>query len=149
MRVMDDSETPQEDGGDKQGAEEARKEPAKEEPGERDRFVPAEQRSAVDSTRRSDETRRHEQEDFEGEEKRHEPDRRVDPDRRGMTFDVNCKTSGSISTIEDWLDQHCKGEWNLILAARTGDLTQKSIRIMFELSEDKEQFINLYGKTKE
>ncbi len=146
---MDESQTPPEDGEERQGVEEALKEPAKEETGENDRFVPTEQRSAIDSTRRSDETRRHEQEDFEGEEKRHEPDRRFDPDRRGMTFDINCKTSGSLSTIEDWLDQHCNGEWNLVLAARTGDLAQKSIKIMFELSEDKEQFINLYGKAKE
>lgn len=131
------------------GAVADEKTPEDEKEKNKDRFVPTEQRSAVDSTRRSDseEDRRQSDEEFEGEEKRYEPARRSQPDdRREITHAVICKTSGSLTTIEDWLDDHCEGEWNLILDALDDDLTRKSIRVMFELAGDKEKFIQVYGR---
>ncbi len=56
-----------------------------EEASERERFLPSEQRSAVDSTRRDDEERRQSEESFEGEEKRQEPQRRSEEKRRGIS----------------------------------------------------------------
>ncbi len=130
------------------GAEADEKTPEDEKEKKQDRFVPTEQRSTVDSSRRSDseEDRRQSDEEFEGEEKRHEPVRRSQPDRRDIVHAVICKTSGSLTTIEDWLEDHCEGEWNLILDALDDDLTQKSIRVMFELAGDKEKFIQVYGR---
>ena len=68
-----------------------------EEAGGREGFLPSEQRSAVDSTRRTDEARRQNEEPFEGEEKRQEPERWSEEERRGISYDVTCKTSGSTS----------------------------------------------------
>ncbi|MEE9316670.1 MAG: hypothetical protein V3U48_00100 [Rhodospirillales bacterium] len=112
----------------------------------RDRFIPTEQRSAVESSRRSEEDRRQSDEEFEDEEKRHEPERRSPPDRREITHAATCKTSGSLAAIEDWLDDFCEGEWNIVLEALDDDLTQKSIRVMFELAGDREKFIQAYGR---
>ena len=86
-----------------------------EEASEREGSLPSEQRSAVDSTRRTDEARRQSEEPFKGEKKRQEPERRSEEERRGISYDVTCKTSGSIGVIEDWLDDNCEGEWKIII----------------------------------
>ena len=49
---------------------------------EREGSLSSEQRSALDSTRRTDEARRQNEEPFEGEEKRQEPERRSEEERR-------------------------------------------------------------------
>ena len=130
------------------GAEADETTPEDEKEKNKDRFVPTEQRSAVDSNRRSDseEARQQSDEEFEGEEKRQEPDRRSPSDRREIACEITCKTSGSLTVIEDWMDDHCEGEWNLVLDALDEGLAQKSIRAMFELASDREKFIQVYGK---
>ena len=111
----------------------------------KNRFIPVEQRSQVESDRRSEDSRRHSEEDFDGEEKRQEPERRSQSKRRSITFEIIFRTSGSLTTIEDWLDDHCLGEWNLILDALDENLSGKNIKVMFELAEDREKFIQVYG----
>lgn len=117
-----------------------------EEASERERSLPSEQRSAVDSTRRADEERRQGKEPFEGEEKRQEPQRRSAGIRRGISFDITCKTSGPIGTIEDWLDDNCEGEWKIILEDMDAKLVQKNLRVMFEFEDEREKFFKLYIK---
>jgi hypothetical protein len=125
-----------------------------EQAGETDRFVPTEQRSAVDSDRRSDEDRRQSEEPFEGEEKRRigeEPEAEV-PERlsgdirRGISFDIKCKTAGSIGAIEDWLDDHCEGQWNVVLEDMDAALVNKNLRVMFEYEDERKKFFLLYIK---
>ena len=120
-----------------------------EEAAERERFLPSEQRSAVDSTRRADEERRQSEESFEGGEKRQEPERRSGEERRGITYDFTCKTSGSIGIIEDWLDDNCEGEWKIILEGMDAGLVQKKLRVMFEYEEEREKFFKHYIKGEE
>lgn len=116
---------------------------------ERERFLPSEQRSAVDSTRRADKQRRQSEEPFEGEEKRQEPQRRSEKKRRSITYDLTCSTSGSITEIEDWLDDHCEGKWKVILEDIDDDLVKKNLRVMFEYAEEREKFFRLYIKGEE
>lgn len=122
----------------------------KKEESEGDRFIPTEQREAVDSTRRDGEERRQEDKPgnkpFEGVDRRQTIDRRDSPDRRGMRFGVIYKTVGSMTEIEDWLDDTCDGEWNLILQDMDDQLVQKTLRVMFELEEDKKKFVELYAR---
>ena len=120
-----------------------------EEAGEDDRFLPGEQRSAVDSTRRADEDRRQSEEPFEGEEKRQEPERRSEEDRRGITYDLTCVTSGSLAEMEDWLEDHCEGQWNVILEGLDKDLVKKKLKVMFEYEQEREKFFKQYIKGEE
>ena len=105
--------------------------------------LPSEQRSAVDSTRRTDEARCQIEEPFEGEEKRQEPE------RRGISYDVTCKTSGSIGVIEDWLDDNCEGEWKIIIEDTDDDLVNKDFKVIFEYAEERQKFLRLYIKKEE
>jgi len=121
-----------------------------EEGGERDRFLPSEQRSAVDSTRRAEEEeRRQSEEPFEGEEKRQQPQRRSEEERRSITYAITCKTSGSLAEMEDWLEEHCEGEWKIILEGMDDDLVKKNLRVMFEYEEEREKFFRQYIKGEE
>ncbi len=120
-----------------------------EEASEREKFLPSEQRSAVDSTRRADEERRQSGEPFEGEEKRQESQRRSEIKRRSITYDLTCVTSGSLAEMEDWLDDHCEGKWNVILEGLDDDLVKKNLRVMFEYAEEREKFFRLYIKREE
>jgi hypothetical protein len=105
------------------------KEPTGEEGG--DRFIPTEQRQGADRERLALEDRREEESDFEGEEKRVAPDRMEVFDRRAMGLEVPCKTSGSIDTIEDWLDENCDNDWQVVLKKVDINLSIKHLLIMF------------------
>lgn len=113
---------------------------------ESDRFLPSEQRAGVASTRRAEEERRQSEEPFEGKEKRQEPERRSAEKRRGITFDLTCSTSGSLAEMEDWLDDNCEGQWNVILEGLDDDLVKKKLKVMFELEDEREKFFRKYIK---
>ena len=93
--------------------------------------------------------RRQSEEPFEGEEKRQEPQRRLEKKRRSIPYDLTCSTSGSITEIEDWLDNHCEGKWKMILEDIDDDLVKKNLRVMFEYAEEREKFFRLYIKEEE
>ena len=113
------------------------------------RFVPAEQRKAIDSTRRSDEERRQEGESFEGGENRLPTDRRKIPKRREMGLNVACKTSGSLANIEDWLDENCQSGWKVVLQRIDKDMMRKHLMVMFETEADRDTFLDKYLKKAE
>ncbi len=113
------------------------------------RFVPAEQREAVDSTRRSDEERRQAEKSFGGEENRVIPDRRENPDRREMGLNVACQTSGPLANIEDWLDENCQSGWKVVLQRIGRDMVEKHLMVMFETEADRDTFLNKYLKKAE
>jgi hypothetical protein len=111
----------------------------------RDRFIPWEQRTAVQ--RRSDASRRLDGCTADGQEKRAATvERRSPSDRRKTLFVISCKTNGSITRIEDWLDENCKGECWVVLQAVGRDLVRKSLKIMFRLESDRALFHNHYAK---
>ncbi len=124
-------------------------EAAPEEASDDGRFLPNEQRSVVDSTRRDVDDRRQSDEPFEGEDRRTTPERRLGADRRSMTYDVTCKTSGAITRIEDRLNERCVGKWNIRLQGMDDKLITKSLRIMFELESDRKNFHDYYVKSVE
>lgn len=129
-----------------QGQEEP-EEKVKEESKEEDRFIPTEQREEFESTRRSGEERRESEESPpDDEERRETPDRRSVDDRREMKYGIIYKTAGGMTQIEDWLDDHCQGDWSLVLTGMDDELIQKSFRVMFESETDKTGFIENFIK---
>ncbi|MDA0306834.1 MAG: hypothetical protein O3B76_11215 [Proteobacteria bacterium] len=115
------------------------------------RFIPGERRDETETARRSDEDRRENQnadsaaKSLPETEHRTASERRTNEDRRNVTFDVICKTSGSLNSIEDWLDDNCKEAWDLVLLNLGEDMTEKSIKVIFTLFSDKTKFIEKYG----
>ena len=81
-------------------AEEKKADKADSSGGQGDRFIPSEHR-IIDTPQRADEDRRQAEEGVDGEERR-EPSPRRDPfDRRSMGMEVVCRTTGSITNIEN------------------------------------------------
>ena len=113
------------------------------------RFLPSEQRSDVDSTRRDVDDRRQGDEPFAGEDRRTTPERRSDVDRRDMPYNVKCKTSGATATIENYLIERCEGGWNIRFQDMDEKLITKNLLIMFELESDRENFHDFYVKSVE
>jgi hypothetical protein len=58
------------------------------------------------------------------------------------------KTSTSISTIEDWLESNCKGEWDVEIEAISTTLQQKSVAVYFESEADRDAFKAVYKDLK-
>lgn len=58
------------------------------------------------------------------------------------------KTSTPIIVIEDWLEDNCKGDWDLDIEAIATRLGQKSIAIYFESDVDKNAFKTAYKTLK-
>jgi len=112
----------------------------------RERFIPCERRSIVNSTRRDTENQHENEAPFDGEEKRAELERRGIEDRRKKIFGISCKTKGSVSNIEDWLDENCEQEWSVVLEDIDDAMVEKSIRIMFKSDSDRELFFTHYIK---
>lgn len=111
------------------------------------RFIPGERREEPGGIRRSGDERRDEEEGsaFEGSEQRQPPERRTEDERRSDTFNVTCKTSGSLNTIEDWLDDNCDEDWELVFLGSGADMSLKAIKVIFSKFSDKTKFIEKYG----
>lgn len=54
------------------------------------------------------------------------------------------KTSKSISGIEDWLEENCKGEWDLEIETLSTELNEKVIAVYFESDQDHDAFKAAY-----
>ncbi|GEM_PF-1121728 len=68
------------------------------------------------------------------------------PARRKFTCGVVYDTSQSITTLEDWLDENCKGYWSVSLEDVDDAMMKKSFKLLFELPQDKESFIRQFAK---
>ena len=53
---------------------------------------------------------------------------------------------GAIGEVEDWLDDHCEGEFHLVIEEIDDDLVRKSLKIMFENEADKIVFVEQFAK---
>jgi|APSaa5957512535_1039671.scaffolds.fasta_scaffold395743_2 hypothetical protein len=113
------------------------------------RFIPTEQRQEGESTRRSGEDRREDGAAFENEDKRDSSDRRMVLDRRTMGLEVPCKTSGSIESVEDWLDDNCNNDWQVVLDKVGKNLNTKHLLVMFETEADRDIFLDKYLQDKQ
>ncbi len=55
-------------------------------------------------------------------------------------------TSGALSSIGEWLDDHCRGEWRISLHDIDEDLIQKEVCILFESTKDFKAFRVMISK---
>ena len=117
-------------------------------PKDEDRFVPTEQREEIELTSRAEEDRREsEGPPPDGEERRETPERRGTGEQPEMTCGIVFKTAGGMTQIEDWLDEYCTGGCSLVLTDMDDELVKKSFRIMFELENDKINFVENFIKS--
>ena len=68
------------------------------------------------------------------------------PRRVRLAFGVLFKTEGAVSDVENWLEDYCDGQWNLVIEGMDDELIKKSLRITFEFEADKRHFINEYAR---
>jgi len=64
--------------------------------------------------------------------------------RRKLTCGILFSTPGAVGQVEDWLDEHCKGDWSLNIENMDDDLIKKSLKILFELETDKQRFVTAH-----
>jgi hypothetical protein len=67
-------------------------------------------------------------------------------ERRRMLHGVQLKFSGSLLEIEDWLDDNCQGDCEVVIVEVSDDMTQKTIQVMFDNLEDREKFKTTAGR---
>ena len=63
-----------------------------------------------------------------------------------LAFGVLFSTENAVSDVEDWLEEYCEGQWNLIIEGMDDDLIKKSLKITFEFEADKLLFIDGYAR---
>jgi len=66
--------------------------------------------------------------------------------QRRLSYGVLFSTVGAVADVEDWLDEHCAGDWSLSVEGMDDALIKKSLRIMFELEPDKLRFIDDFAR---
>lgn len=61
-------------------------------------------------------------------------------ERRRLGHGVRLTFYGALSAVEDWLEDECRGEYQVVIVGMSDDLTSKTIEVMFELASDREKF---------
>ena len=51
--------------------------------------------------------------------------------------------SGPAAEVEDRLEDHCDGVWRVMLEDLDESLERKTIRVLFEIENDKQKFKNM------
>jgi len=67
-------------------------------------------------------------------------------DRRQMVHGVRLTFSGTIQSVEDWLDDNCEGDCSVVIAGMSEDLLRKTVEVMFESNTDRDKFKANAGK---
>ncbi|MGY9015325.1 MAG: hypothetical protein ACKVG9_08570 [Rhodospirillales bacterium] len=57
-----------------------------------------------------------------------------------MRYGLIYSTNGSISEIEEWLEEFCVGKFQVSLEDMDADLSTKSVRVLFENESDEINF---------
>ena len=61
-------------------------------------------------------------------------------ERRVLRYGLLYTMSGSVTVVEEWLEDHCDGGWKMMLEKLDEGLERKTIRVLFELESDKQKF---------
>ncbi len=83
--------------------------------------------------------------DYVGENRRRDDKQLLKTARHGVIY----ATTGALSTIGEWLDNHCRGEWRISLHDIADDLIQKEVCILFESTRDYKAFRVMISKRRE
>ena len=103
-------------------------------------FYPPDKRGG--GNRRAPTERKEGGEPPDGEDQRQLGERRS-ADRRVLRFGLLYTMSGPTSEAQDWLDDNCDGKWGMTLEDLDENLERKTIRVLFELESDKQNFKNM------
>ncbi|MDP6175454.1 MAG: hypothetical protein QGF09_14905 [Rhodospirillales bacterium] len=79
------------------------------------------------------------------EAERRQSERRVS-ERRVWSCGILYRTSEQSTVLEEWMEKNCRGKWNLRLDGVDEQLMGKSFKLMFELPEDKNNFIRYFSR---
>ena len=61
-------------------------------------------------------------------------------ERRVLRYAVLFKTGIPFDELESWLAANCHDKWDMALEDMDGDLTSKTLKILFETEADRERF---------
>lgn len=61
---------------------------------------------------------------------------------------IKFKTSGSLVAMEAWLEANCLGRWSLVLTDVDDAIEQKEVQLRFANKDEKDRFVNHYGRRK-
>ena len=64
------------------------------------------------------------------------------------SFTIGMRTTRAIHDVEDWLDAHCRGRWQVTLGDMDETLTHKELIISFEKAEDRDVFKSSFAHSK-
>jgi len=93
-----------------------------------------------ESDRRAHVDRRHTVAPWTGVENR-QNNRRHAIDRRGLPFGIFYKTEEPLAVLYAWLRDHCYGKWSVGIDQGEEEPIKKSVKVLFELENDKDQFM--------
>jgi len=71
-------------------------------------------------------------------------ERRSGTDRRDFPYALKLKTAGSVSMMEEWLDDHAHEEHHLAIVGMSDDLKTKEVLIGFSRPELRDAFKEYY-----
>lgn len=63
-----------------------------------------------------------------------------------LAFGVRYATTGSVSTVEDWLSKNCRGEWDIRLADIDKIAGRKTLDVFFQYEIDKNAFKDAFTR---
>jgi hypothetical protein len=72
-----------------------------------------------------------------------DPAHRRSTDRRVLRYGLLYAMSRPVAEVEEWLDTHCDASWNVMLEDLDDNLERKTIRVLFELESDKQNFVHM------
>jgi hypothetical protein len=67
-------------------------------------------------------------------------------DRRQWAFGVLYRTAFPLSRVEEWLELNAKGRWAVALEDIGEGFTSKTVKVSFELEDDKNAFVAQFGR---
>ena len=65
-------------------------------------------------------------------------------DRRRTIHGIEYVTADTLSGIQEWLEESCQGRWSLALESMDEDRVRKTVRILFEDTNDKQMFLTTF-----
>ncbi len=65
---------------------------------------------------------------------------------RRKIYGVEFSTLGSLTTLEEWLEANCQGEYSFGLEAMDEKREKKTVKILFHEEADKTRFIVKFGR---
>lgn len=65
-----------------------------------------------------------------------------------LAYGIRLTTAKPIKELESWMEQHCKGRWEVAFEGLGNDRSRKTFALYFEHEQDKIDFKKWYGTSR-